>query len=46
MGEKSKGFIGKTIKDTWTITRGGWKQEREVRKAGVGVQDKTVPVQQ
>ena len=36
MGEKGEGFTGTTIKDTWTITRGGrWKQGREVGKAGV-----------
>ena len=23
MGEKGEGFAGTTIKDTWTITRGG-----------------------
>ena len=33
-GEKGEGFAGTTIKDTWKITR-GWKQGREVGKAGV-----------
>ena len=32
MGE---GFAGTIIKDTWTITRGGWKQGKEVGRAGV-----------
>ena len=35
MGEKDEGFTGATIKDTWTITRGGWKHERDVRRARV-----------
>ena len=32
---KGEGFAGTIIKDTWTITRGGWKQGREVGRAGV-----------
>ena len=28
-------FTGTIIKDTWTVTRGGWKQEREVGRVGV-----------
>ena len=37
MGEKGEVFTGTTIKDTWTVTRwmGGWKQRREVGRAGV-----------
>ena len=31
-GETNAGTI---IKDTWTTTKGGWKQEREVGRAGV-----------
>ena len=31
MGE---GFTGTIIKDTWTITREGWKRGREVGRAG------------
>ena len=34
-GEKGKGFAGAIIKDTWIITRGCWKQGREVGRAGV-----------
>ena len=34
MGKKDEGFLGIIIRDTWTITR-GWKQEKEVRRAGV-----------
>ena len=34
MGKKGKGFAGTIIKDTWTITREGWKQGREVGRAG------------
>ena len=34
--EKGEGFAGTIIKDTWTITRGEWKQGREVGMAGVG----------
>ena len=30
-----EGFIGTTIKDTWTKTRRGWKQGREMGMAGV-----------
>ena len=32
---KGEGFAGTIIKDRWTITRGGWKQGREVGRAGV-----------
>ena len=40
---KGEGFAGTIIKDTWTITRGGWKQGREVGRAGVrGERQKTV----
>ena len=35
MGEKGEGFTGTMIKDTWTITRGGQKQGREVGRAGM-----------
>ena len=35
MGEKDEGFAGTTIKDTWTITRGGWTQGRERGRVGV-----------
>ena len=34
MGEKGEGSAATIIKDTWTITRQGWKQKREVRRAG------------
>ena len=39
MEEKGEGFTGIIIKDTWTTTwgggnGGGWKQEREVGRAG------------
>ena len=27
IGEKGEGFAGTIIKDPWTITRQGWKQE-------------------
>ena len=33
IGGKGDGFAGTIIKDTWTITRRGWKQGREVRRA-------------
>ena len=47
MGEKGEGFTGTIIKDTWTITRGGgWKQGKEVGRAGVGGRQKTVLEQQ
>ena len=47
MGEKGEGFTGTIIKDTWTITRRGWKQGRELGGAGVvgrgrGKRQKTV----
>ena len=47
MGEKGEGFTGTSIKDTWTITRRGWKQGKEVGRAGVvgragGKRQKTV----
>ena len=35
MGGKGEGFTGTIIKDTWTVTKGGWKQEREVGRVGV-----------
>ena len=35
MGGKGEGFTGTIIKDTWTITRGKWKQGREVERGGV-----------
>ena len=35
MGEKGEGFRATIIKDIWTITRGRWKQGREVGRAGV-----------
>ena len=34
MGEKGEGFTGTIIKDIWTITRGVWKQGRELGRAG------------
>ena len=34
-GEKGERFTGTIIKNTWTITRGGWKQGRKVERAGV-----------
>ena len=34
-GEKGEGFIGTTIKDTWTKMGEGWKQGRVVGIAGV-----------
>ena len=34
-GEKGEGFVGTIMKDTWTITKGGWKQGREMESAGV-----------
>ena len=43
--EKGEEFTGTITKDTWTITRGGWKQGREVGLAGVvvgGERQKTV----
>ena len=51
MGKKGKGFAGTIIKDTWTITREGWKQRKEVERAGVvgrggGKRQKTVLEQQ
>ena len=51
MGEKGVGFTGTIIKDTWTITRGVWKQGKEVGTAGVlgrfgGKRQKTVLEQQ
>ena len=50
MGVKGEGFTETTIKDTWTIT-GGWKQRREVGKAGAvgrggGKRQKTILEQQ
>ena len=50
-GEKGEGFTGTIIKDTWTITRGVWKQGKEVGTAGVlgrfgGKRQKTVLEQQ
>ena len=35
MGEKGGGFAGTIIKDTRTITNVGWKQGKEVGRAGV-----------
>ena len=35
MWEKGEGFTGTTIKDTWTITRRGWKQGEYTGRAGV-----------
>ena len=35
IGKKGEGFAGTIIKDTWTITRGEWKQGREVGRAEV-----------
>ena len=35
MGGKGEGFTGTIIKDTWTVTKGGWKQESEVGRVGV-----------
>ena len=35
IGGKGEGFAGTIIKCTWTITRGSWKQGREVGRAGV-----------
>ena len=34
-GGKGEGFTGTSIKDTWTITRRGWKQGRKVGRAGM-----------
>ena len=34
MGEKGEVFTGTIIKDTWTITNGGWK--RGGRQGGLG----------
>ena len=35
MGEKGEKFTGTIIKDIRTITRAGWKQGKEVGRAGV-----------
>ena len=36
MGERGEGLTGTTIKDIWTITRGGWEQEGGGEGWGVG----------
>ena len=51
MGEKGEGFTRTVIKDIRTITRGGWKQGREVGRyrvvgRGRGKRQKTVREQQ
>ena len=51
MGGKGEGFTGTIIKDPRTITSGGWKQGKEVGRAGVvgrdrGKRQKTVLEQQ
>ena len=38
-GQRGKGFIRTTIKDTWTKPSGGLRWEREVGSAGVGWRD-------
>ena len=48
---KGEGFAGTIIKDTWAITRGVWKQGREVGRAGMvgrggGKRQKTILEQQ
>ena len=35
-GEKGEGFVGTIIKDTWTITGGGWKWEGGGEGWGLG----------
>ena len=44
-GGKGKGFAGTIIKDTWTVTRWGWKQGIEVGRGG-GKRQNTVLEQQ
>ena len=34
MGGKGERFTGTILKDTWTITKRGWKQGKEVGSAG------------
>ena len=52
MGKRVKGLQEQSIiKDTWTITKGGWKQRREAGRArvvgwGGGKRQKTVLEQQ
>ena len=51
VGEKGEGFAGTIIKDTWRVTRGGWKEGRLVGRGvvvrrGEGKRKKTVLEQQ